>query len=189
MNFANKVTIFRILSTPFFIVTVLYYNPQRDFLRYIALGIFLLAVLSDAIDGYIARTKGQRTKAGSILDPLADKILLSSAFICIFTKTSLVDALNLPLWVVVLVITRDVIIILGSAVIYIVKGRLESVPTAWGKFATALQMASVASALIKFGFSYYIWIVAAILTLISGIQYIRGGLKILYVHENNRNSS
>jgi len=185
MNFANKVTIFRILATPFFIGTILYYTPERDYLRFISLGIFLLAVLSDAIDGYIARTKSQRTKAGTILDPLADKILLSSAFICMYTKGSLNWGLNLPLWIVLVVITRDIIILLGSAVIYIVKQNLVLVPTKWGKFTTTFQMLSIICVLLRFSWTIYVWWTTALLTVISGIQYIRGGSKVLYVNENH----
>ena len=84
LTFANKVTVGRILLVPFFIATVLYLSDSRPNLRYIALGLFLLAVISDVIDGYIARTHHQKTKAGAILDPLADKILLISAFICLY---------------------------------------------------------------------------------------------------------
>jgi len=185
MNFANKITIFRILSTPFFVGTILYYSPQRDYLRFLSLGVFVLASLSDAIDGYIARTKGQKTKAGTILDPLADKLLLSSAFICLYAKESLNSGLNLPLWIVLVVISRDLIILLGSVVIFIVKQNLILVPTKWGKFTTALQMLAIISALLRLEITGYIWLVTAVLTVISGIQYIRGGFKVLYVNENH----
>src|SRR3989338_7065868 len=89
LSFANKVTIVRILTVPFFIATVLYYAPERDYLRLAALCIFLVAVISDVIDGYIARTWKEKTKAGAILDPLADKLLLISAFICLYKIRSL----------------------------------------------------------------------------------------------------
>lgn len=188
MNFANKVTIFRILSTPFFIGTILYYTPQRDYLRFISLGIFLSAVLSDAIDGYIARTKAQHTKAGTILDPLADKVLLSSAFICIYAKGNLIGGFNFPLWIVLVVITRDLLILLGSAVIYVVKQNLVLVPTKWGKFTTAFQMTSIISVLLYLPAAQYIWLMTAVLTVISGVQYIRGGFRILYAPDNLGNN-
>ncbi|MCM8771391.1 MAG: CDP-alcohol phosphatidyltransferase family protein, partial [Candidatus Omnitrophica bacterium] len=69
MNIANKVSIFRILSIPFFIACIAYYSPERDFLRFIALGIFFLAVVSDAIDGYLARKSKIKSSAGLVLDP------------------------------------------------------------------------------------------------------------------------
>src|SRR3989338_5889283 len=83
LTFANKITICRILAVPFLIATLMYYSLERDYLRFVALGLFLFAVISDVIDGYIARTRNQKTIAGAILDPLADKILLISAFICL----------------------------------------------------------------------------------------------------------
>ncbi|MBU3958636.1 MAG: CDP-alcohol phosphatidyltransferase family protein, partial [Candidatus Omnitrophica bacterium] len=64
MNFANKISTFRILSVPFFISSLVYYSPQRDYLRFVALGIFILGVLSDMVDGYIARKSQQQSKAG-----------------------------------------------------------------------------------------------------------------------------
>ncbi len=93
LTFANKITICRILAVPFFIATVLYYSPQRDHLRYAALGIFLFAVISDVIDGYIARTRHQKTRAGAILDPLADKLLLISATGC-FDRLRVVEKID-----------------------------------------------------------------------------------------------
>ena len=81
MNIANKISTFRILTVPFFIACILYYSPDKDYLRLMALSIFVIAVFSDCIDGYIARKKKQYSPAGLILDPVGDKILLISAFI------------------------------------------------------------------------------------------------------------
>ncbi len=185
MNIANKISLFRILSTPFFIGTVLYYNTQRDYLRYISLGIFLLAALSDAIDGYIARTRKQKTRIGTILDPLADKLLLSSAFLCLYVKRSFIHGISIPLWVVLIVISRDIIIIAGSCLIFMVRQDLELVPTSWGKFTTAFQMFTIILVLLQFKHAYLGWWVASALTVISGIQYLRGGFRILYGEHNH----
>ena len=76
LTFANKVTVGRIILVPFFIATTLSISPEEPHLRWVALGLFMVAIISDVIDGYIARTRHQKTKAGAILDPLADKILL-----------------------------------------------------------------------------------------------------------------
>ncbi|MDP2940202.1 MAG: CDP-alcohol phosphatidyltransferase family protein [Candidatus Omnitrophota bacterium] len=181
LNFANKVTIFRILAVPFFIASVLYYTPQRDVLRYISLGIFLLAVISDVVDGYIARTRRQKTKGGAILDPLADKILLISAFICLYTKNNFPLGIKFPLWVILFVISRDVIILLGAMIIYIVYGELEIVPTRWGKLTTFFQTASIIGILLQINFSFLIWYATVIFTAISGFGYIKKGIKVLNV--------
>jgi len=180
MNIANKISLLRILSVPFFIASLMYYTPDKDYFRYIALGIFLLAVTSDAIDGYIARKASLKTKAGSILDPLADKLLLLSAFICLYVIRDFPQNISLPIWVTLIVVSRDCIILLGAAVIYIVKESIEIFPTKWGKFTTAFQMLTVISVLLQWQYSYLVWSVACVFTLISGSGYIRRGFRILY---------
>lgn len=185
LNFANKITIFRILAVPFFIASVLYYNSQRDVLRFISLGIFLLAIASDAIDGYIARTQKQETQAGSILDPLADKLLIISAFICLYTIEGLPLGIRFPLWVVLVVISRDVIILIGSMLIYIMHGNMEILPTKWGKATTFFQMLSVVGILLQWSFSFVIWYLTVIFTAISGFGYIRKGVRVLSVPAHN----
>lgn len=179
MNFANKVSIFRVISIPFFLAAVLYYTPQRDILRFIALGIFLLAVLSDFIDGYIARIKKQKTKFGSIVDPLADKLLLITSFIAIYSKNNLFPGMVFPLWVVLTVISRDVIILLGAVIIYILKQDLNVVPSNFGKFTTFFQMVTVVSFLLRFNFVVIVWDIAVFFTILSGVDYMRKGVLTL----------
>ena len=182
LTFANKVTIGRILIVPLFIATVLYYSSQRDQLRYAALGIFLVAVISDVIDGYIARTRQQKTKAGAILDPLADKILLISAFICLTIKGEFFPAFKFPIWLVVTVISRDVILLIGSMLLYVFRGQLDISPSLWGNATTFFQVASILGIFFQWSFSEYLWYVTVVLTLISAIDYLRNGIKILNEH-------
>ncbi len=182
MNIANKISTFRILSVPFFIASLIYYSPERSYLRFVALGIFILAAFSDAADGYIARKAKQQTKAGLILDPLGDKLLLMSAFICLYANTTLSP--RFPLWVILIVISRDVIIILGAIVVYIVKQNINIIPTRWGKFCTLFQMLAVASVLLQLKSSPIFWWLAVIFTVISGVIYINRGFIILYAVVN-----
>jgi len=186
MNIANKISTFRILSVPFFIASIVYYSPQRSYLRWIALGIFILAALSDAADGYIARKSKLQSKAGLILDPLGDKLLLMSAFICLCANTNLEP--RFPLWVILIVISRDVIIILGAVAVYVVKQNINIIPTRWGKFSTAFQMLAVISVLLQSRFSPLFWWLAAIFTVISGVVYINRGFVLLYALDNSRNN-
>lgn len=186
MNIANKISTFRILSVPFFIATLLYYAPQRDYLRFVALAIFILAAFSDAADGYMARRSKQQSKAGLILDPLGDKLLLMSAFICLYANASL--PLRFPLWVILIVISRDVIIILGAIVVYIVKQNINIIPTRWGKFSTLFQMLAVTAVLLQLKFSFVFWWLAIIFTVISGVIYINRGFILLYALDNSRNN-
>lgn len=186
MNFANKISTFRILSVPFFIASLVYYSSERSYLRFVALGIFILGVISDAVDGYIARKSKQYSKAGLVLDPLGDKLLLMSAFIFLSLKSEF--TLRFPLGVTFIVISRDVIILLGALVIYIVKQDINISPTRWGKLTTTTQMVSVIAVLLQLRISHLLWWVAVFFTVISGIDYVKRGFKTLYALDNSRNS-
>lgn len=177
MNFANKISTFRILSVPFFIAILAYYSPGREYLRTAALALFILAVISDAVDGYIARKAKQQSAAGMVLDPLGDKLLLMSAFICLsFDKFGV----HFPIWVTLTVISRDAIIIIGTVVIYMVKQHLDISPTRWGKLTTSAQMASVIAVLLNWDFAFILWWPAVFFTVISGADYVMRGFKTLY---------
>lgn len=179
MNLANKISIVRILLIPFFIWAIVYYSPQRDFLRFVALGVFGLAVLSDAVDGYLARILKQRTMLGTFLDPIADKLLLITAFICLSVLNNLPDFLKLPPWVPIIVVSRDVIIVIGAIVIFLTTGGIEISPSPLGKITTFFQMATIISVLLRYPHSNYIWNLAIAFTVLSGIDYIIRGTRLL----------
>ena len=189
MNFANKISTFRILSVPFFIASLVYYSPQRDYLRFVALGIFCLAVISDAVDGYIARISKQQSKAGLVLDPLGDKLFLVSAFICLYLIDEFPMGVRFPLWVTLIVVSRDALILLGAVVVYIVKQNIDIYPTRWGKLTTIFQMSSAMAVLMQWRFSYILWWIAVFFTVISGIDYVMRGFKILYALDNSHKSA
>ena len=182
MNFANKISVFRILSVPFFVSCLVYYSPERNYLRNLALVIFALAVLSDAVDGYIARKTNQYSKAGKILDPLGDKLLLMSAFIFLSPMSKF--PVRFPFGVVFVVISRDVIILLGALVVFMIKQNIDISPTRWGKLTTTFQMSSVIAVLFQWKVSYLFWWTAVFFTIISGIDYVMRGFKILYADNN-----
>lgn len=184
MNIANKISTFRILSVPFFIACLLFYSQERAYLRFWAIGIFLLAVVSDAIDGYIARKAGQQSKAGLLLDPLGDKLLLMSAFI--FLSQMSAFPVKFPLWVTFIVISRDFLILLGVLVIYIVKQTLDIHPSRWGKLTTTFQMIAVFCILFQYPCSWIFWWIAVFFTVVSGMDYVRKGFKVLYAADNHR---
>lgn len=185
MNIANKISTFRIVSVPFFIASLIYYSPERNYYRYFALIIFILGVFSDAVDGYIARKSKLISKAGLILDPLGDKLLLMSAFICLYLIK--LD-ITFPLWVTLIVVSRDVLILLGAIVIFIVKQEINILPTRWGKLTTTFQMSAAISVLLQWKISFIFWSIAVFFTLISGIDYIMRGFKVLYALDNHRNN-
>lgn len=177
LNLANKLSIFRILLVPLFVASIMYYTPQKDWLRVAAIVIFLLAILSDALDGCIARVKGERTNMGTFLDPLADKLLLICAYISLSLVKSLPAQFRLAPWVVITVISRDAIIVLGSAIIYMANGKLKIAPTVLGKIATVLQMLAVLALLLQLKIFIPLLYVMIGFTVLSGLDYMRIGSK------------
>ena len=186
MGLANKLSILRILLIPLFIITLAYYKREYDVLRWAALGIFALAMVSDALDGYIARRWREKTVLGSFLDPLADKLLLTSAFVCLYINSELV--VRLPKWVPIVVISRDAILLLGSAILYLLKNSLEINPTVAGKMTTFFQMSTVVAVLLQFRFSFIIWSVMMVFTIFSGLDYIIKGSRLFNGGNNSRPS-
>ncbi|MFB3919402.1 CDP-diacylglycerol--glycerol-3-phosphate 3-phosphatidyltransferase [Candidatus Velamenicoccus archaeovorus] len=179
MNFANKITLFRIISVPFFVACLVFYTPAKDYLRYLAMAIFLLAIVSDVVDGYIARRQRQKTQAGAILDPLADKALLLTAFIFLYRTSKTYLAVALPLWFLLIVISRDIIILVGSAILLATQKNTQITPTWWGKLTTFFQMATVIAVILEYPKAWVVWELAAVFTCISGIDYARKGINIL----------
>ena len=179
MSLANKLSLFRVLLIPFFVLCLVYYRPPHEGLRYLALAIFLVGALTDAVDGYVARARAESTRLGTILDPLADKLLLITAFLCLTLLKTMPDLYKLPAWVTILVVSRDIIIVLGSLVIYLVTARFEIVPSRSGKAATLTQMLTVLAALAGSPALRILLPVMAATTILSGIGYIRRGNRLL----------
>ena len=177
MSLANKLSIFRILLVPAFILCLMYYRAgDREFLRYLAVSLFLLGVVTDAVDGYIARVGKQATRLGAILDPAADKLLLVTAYLSLSLIGTLPAECRLPAWVPIVVLSRDLLIVMGWLLIVLVKGDIQARPSRLGKITTVFQMLTVAAVLI-FGLPFarpILWIAMA-LTFLSGIGYIRRG--------------
>ncbi|MFC1666622.1 CDP-alcohol phosphatidyltransferase family protein [Candidatus Omnitrophota bacterium] len=179
MNLANKITLLRILLIPFFIACILYYGEARPYLRLVALVIFAIAMLTDAIDGGFARSRSQVTDLGIVLDPIADKLLIISAFISLSTIKSIPEDLRIPAWAALTVISRDIIIILGSLIIYFLKGHLAIKPSWLGKITTFFQMMAILTILVIFKYNKFLIYPAVFFTILSGIDYIWRGSRQL----------
>ncbi len=180
LNLANKITIFRLLLIPVFAAFILNYKfsgGEKEWLRYTALLVFLIASISDAVDGFVARTFNQKTHLGSILDPLADKLLLVTAIILLSLKIP--NMTYLPLWFPILVISRDIFLLMGSAIVYVISGDLKVVPNLLGKATTFFQMTTVLWVLFVFPNPQWVWTIAGVLTFLSGLVYIVRGSKQL----------
>jgi cardiolipin synthase (CMP-forming) len=190
MTTANKITVIRILMIPVFVTLAIYYGESiqekdpQDWMRFTAIAVFLLAALSDGLDGYVARRYNQRSALGVILDPIADKGLLLSGIITLsISNWSQVDPHygKFPAWFPVLVITRDTVILLGSAVLHVLNGTVRVRPSWTGKVATVLQMAAIAWVMLQMRIPPLIYVVfaAGFFTLVSGIIYVRDGVRQL----------
>ncbi|MFH1847351.1 MAG: CDP-alcohol phosphatidyltransferase family protein [Candidatus Omnitrophota bacterium] len=169
MNWANRLTICRIILVPAFILFVLYHRLD------IAFFVFITAAVTDGLDGYIARTKNMKTRLGAVLDPIADKLLIDTAFVSFSLVSGLPQYLKMPVYVPIVVISRDVIILLGAAVIYLLSGKIKIKPSRTGKLTTFAQMLTVICILLRFVYSNWVWNIMIVLTIVSGLDYIRTG--------------
>ena len=172
-SIANWITLVRIILIPLF--TILLINGAFDQ----ALWVFLAAAVSDALDGFVARMFSHKTKLGSYLDPIADKLMLSTAFI------TLAILKQIPGWLTVVVISRDVIIIIGVAVLFLNQMRLDIKPSIISKMTTAFQVLVI---LVVLSAVYIRWPLAVKtgvvyitlgLTVTSGLHYVYRGLRHL----------
>jgi cardiolipin synthase len=180
INIPNMLTVLRILLTPLLVIFL-----QRRMMGS-ALLVFTIAGISDGLDGFLARTFNQRTVLGAYLDPLADKLLLMSAFV------SLAFLGILPSWLTVVVISRDILIVLGIAICTLWHVHVAIRPSKISKVTTFVQIATIffllldthipASDLIK---TSLIW-GTAIVTTASGIHYLYLGLHLLQGSEQDQ---
>lgn len=169
MTLASKITVLRIIAIPFLAIALIQHQ-----LIYAQI-IFCLSVFSDALDGAIARLRGERTPLGAFLDPMADKLLLVVSYI-IFSYLNWI-----PLWVFVAVVSRDLIIILGWSVVYILTGNSKIEPRPLGKITTVLQMAVAGARLFSISGHPYSVLLSAMVaaTIVSAGDYVWIGNKRL----------
>lgn len=168
MNLPNKLTVLRVIMLPFFVVFMLT-DLGGKYGNYIALAIFAVASLTDLLDGKIARKRGLVTNFGKFMDPLADKLLVCSALIC------LVEMDRLAAWMVIVIIARE-FIISGFRLIASDNGVVIAA-SYWGKFKTTFQMIMIILLILDLGGSFTVietavtWI-ALILTVVSLLDYL-----------------
>lgn len=176
MNLANKITLLRVLLVPVFVVV---YYLEIPYSNYLAAAIFVIASLTDALDGHIARTRNLITNFGKFADPLADKVLAAAALIV------LVGAGKVPAWIVIVIIARE-FAISGFRIIAASEG-ITIAASKWGKAKTISQLTAIILLLMNnFPFSQIripmdiiMLYIALILTIISGADYILKNSHIL----------
>ncbi len=180
MTTANKITVLRILLVPLFAYAILSYRESgHEWQRWLALVAFGLAAVLDGVDGFIARRFHQKSELGAILDPTADKLLLATGVVLLSFEHAHLN--RLPLWLILVIISRDAFLLLGLMIVHITCGKCDVRPRWTGKVATVLQMSCVLWALLKLNVQIqtYVAAAAASLTLISGLQYFYDGVRQL----------
>ena len=175
MNLPNKLTVLRVIMIPFFVVMLMLDGGMNQTYRYIAAAIFILASLTDFLDGNIARKYNLVTNFGKFMDPLADKLLVCSALIC------LIELGQLPAWMVLIIISRE-FIISGFRLVASDNGVVIAA-SYWGKWKTVFQMISVILLIVNIPAlsmvtNLALWIALA-LTVISLLDYIKKNIGIL----------
>jgi cardiolipin synthase len=172
MGLANWLTVLRIVLIPVFVTLLVYRHPGW------ALAVFALASATDLLDGWVARRRRMASRLGAFLDPLADKLLLTASFVTLtYLKT-------LPFWITAVVLSRDIILIVGALVVHMVGVRIDPEPTRIGKLATFFQVLTVLAGLADRYFQVmlapdlFIWL-AAVFTVASGCQYLIRGMRVL----------
>jgi phosphatidylglycerophosphate synthase len=167
-------------------------------MRYASILVFTIMVISDGLDGYLARKKGQVTRLGAFLDPLADKLLMTCACLLLASERAHIDGFQLPGTVVVLIIGKDLFLLIGFIIVYLITSQARIVPVKIGKLATVLQLSMVAGVLLApeicIFISGWIWVLrvlwwsAASTAILATLIYIRTGSRYIAEYEQVLNS-
>ena len=175
MNLPNKLTILRVIMIPFFVAALLYDGGANQNMRYVAAALFIIASLTDMLDGKIARKYNLVTNFGKFMDPLADKLLVCSALIC------LIELGQLPSWMVIIIVSRE-FIISGFRLIAAEQG-IVIAASYWGKFKTTFQMIAVILMIVNLPVLHILTVactwIALVLTVVSLVDYIVKNHKVL----------
>lgn len=176
MNLPNKLTMFRVFMIPFFVIFMLV-NVTGEYDKYIAVAIFIIASLTDMLDGKIARKYNLVTNFGKFMDPLADKLLVCSAMIC------LVEKKQLAAWIVIIIIAREFII--SGFRLIAADNNIVIAASMWGKFKTTFQMAMIILLILNWQMMWFqvlttiVVYVALVLTIVSLIDYLAKNKDVL----------
>ncbi len=183
LTYANQLTILRMVFAPCVVVLLIYGHPATAML------VFVLAGVTDALDGLLARALKERTELGTFLDPIADKILLTSAFVTL-TIPWLKVVLHIPAWLTILAISRDLLIAVSALIIHLQIGHSKFPPSFLGKCTTAMQLLLVGDCLLAnlwpamgtLLFEPFVY-VTLLLTLASGLHYFYRSVRIIEAHQ------
>lgn len=185
MTWATRITILRLILVPVFVTLIITYEDTtsqgrpEELWRYAAIAVFLLASISDAVDGYLARHWNQRSALGALLDPIADKLLLLAALVTLGLIP--LDHLRpFPIWFPAIIISRDALLLGGYSVLRHFHIPMEIRPHWTGKASTFFTLLAIGAVLFKMG-SLIVWLclLGAGFALICTVIYVRQGLGLL----------
>ena len=159
-NIPNKITIIRISLIPLFAAILLAEIPHKSIL---AAFVFIMLSVSDFFDGYLARKKKQVTELGKLIDPIADKLLISTALVF------LVAGNDIPLWMAAIIIAREFIV--TATRVYLLPENLVIPASNFGRAKTVVQSIAIVAVLLQLPFNWHLMLIAVLLTLVSGIEY------------------
>lgn len=196
LNIANQITLLRILLVAPLAYCLLHINDggASSQYRYYAIGLFAFMAFSDFLDGFVARRLNQVSKLGTILDPLADKILLSFSCIILATQHSAIAGFKIPFWVVAIIFGKDIILTMGFFVFLLICGRVKVVPNFLGKSTTAVLLIMIGAVLVAPDVTAIfpswstivklLWAISAITAFFATLVYIHSGSR--YIEELGR---
>jgi len=189
LTWPNRITLVRLMLVAPFVMLMQRQQATRAY-RYVALGIFVAMALSDLLDGVLARRLKRVTRLGAILDPLADKTLIICAAVLLSLPGSAVAGARLPHWVAVAIVGKDLWVLVGFIVVFLLTGSVRVQPTRFGKACTAAQLAMVLAVLLSpdlgligsnagYHLARALWWAVSALCVLSVVSYTRLGLSLL----------
>ena len=167
LTLATKITLVRVFLIPVFVMCLAYKKPG------IALAVFIIAGVADGVDGYIARLRGEMTELGAMLDPIADKLLMFTAYIMMGVTG------QIPIWLAIVVVSRDLLLCIGCMALFMTVGFKTPSPSFLGKATTTAQMITAGAALLAAALGaetnvvlLSTFLITCALTLASGVHYL-----------------
>lgn len=174
MTLANYITLIRLAFIPVFVGVLMMYTGESEGMRWGALALFVAIAATDGVDGWVARRWHQESELGAALDPIADKLLVNMALIFIALNPILGELL--PLWYALVILTRDLIIVVGFAYLTRTVGDVRVRPRITGKLSTAFQMALIVAVLLRWqGAPWILWPALA-MAIAAFAAYLRDGV-------------
>jgi cardiolipin synthase len=191
LNWANRITLGRLLLILPFVACMVHINEEKngDLLRHLSLGMFVLMAISDGIDGWLARSRGQTTKLGAFLDPMADKLLMTAALLLLTSERAGVEGFRMPMTLVVIIIGKDVLLALGFVVQYFITQQARISPALPGKLCTFLQLSMVIATLTGpeaarmapwwYGLVWMLWWASGLTAVWAMLAYMYQGVRFI----------